>query len=75
MEMETKPRRLRIVGGTREQVELELNSLLEEYTAIAWNFVSVGDRIEANVVLFHNSVMRQAALAQAAAAGGMKRPF
>ena len=75
MEMETKPRRLRIVGGTREEVERELNQLLEDYTAIAWNFVAVGDRCEANVVLFHNSVMRQAALAQAQAAVGLKRPF
>ena len=65
LERNGKPRRLRIVGGTREQVERELNELLEDYSAIAWNFVAVGYHVEANVVLFHNSVLMQAQLAAA----------
>ena len=62
-----KPLRLRIVGGTRAEVERELNEILEEYSAVVWNFVAVGDRVEANVVLFHNSVIARAQLASAGA--------
>ena len=65
-----KPLRLRIVGGTRAEVERELNELLDDYVAMVWNFVAVGDKVEANVVLFHNSVLMRA---QIAAAGAGRR--
>jgi hypothetical protein len=65
MEPEQKPLRLRIVGGTRAEVESELNELLDDYSAIAWNFIAVCDRVEANVVLLHNSLVRQSVLTQA----------
>ena len=62
-----KPLRIRIVGGTREHVERELNQLIDDYVATVWNFVAVEGKVEANVVLFHSSVVLRNQLAAAAA--------
>jgi hypothetical protein len=66
MEAEIKPRRLRIVTGTVAELEYELNQLLNDYNAIVWSFAAVGDAMHGTVVLLHNSVLMQQALAQPA---------
>lgn len=70
VEMEKKPRALRIVEGTVAELELELNALLEDYTALVWNFSPVGAEIRGVVVLISNSVVQRQ---QLAAAGRMGR--
>jgi len=55
-----------MVEGASNGKPLRLR-ILEEYSAVVWNFVAVGDRVEANVVLFHNSVIARAQLASAGA--------
>jgi len=66
MDAEIKPRRLRIVTGTVAEVEDQLNRLLSDYNAIVWAFAAVGDAMHGTVVLLHNSVLMQQALAQPA---------
>jgi hypothetical protein len=65
MDAEIKLDRLRIVSGTTAEVELELNRLLDDYTAITWAFYDCGGVPTASVVLLNNSEMRKAAFLQA----------
>jgi hypothetical protein len=64
MNLETKPRKLRIVTGPVAEVEDELNRLLDEYNAIVWSFHECAGVAWASVVLLHESVFMQQALAQ-----------
>jgi hypothetical protein len=64
MDAEIKPRRLRIVTGTIAELEDQLNRLLNDYNAIVWSFATVGEAMHGTVVLLHNSVLMQQALAQ-----------
>jgi hypothetical protein len=58
-------RPLRIVSGTTGQVEDILNALGAEYAPQVWNFAVAGDRVIVTVVLLSQSLLRQAAIAQA----------
>lgn len=64
MDVESKPRRLRIVTGTVAELEEQLNRLLNDYNAIVWAFSPVVDVMHGTVVLLHNSVLMQQALAR-----------
>lgn len=64
MEVELKPRKLRIVTGTVAELEDQLNRLLNDYNAIVWSFAPIGEAMCGTVVLLHNSVLMQRALAQ-----------
>lgn len=64
MDAEIKPRKLRIVTGVVAEVEEQLNRLLHDYNAIAWHFAPLGDTMHGTVVLLHNSVLMQRAIAQ-----------
>jgi len=70
MEVTTKLDRLRIVTGPTHEVEVELNRMLDDYTAIVWSFYDCGGVPTASVVLLNNSEMRKAAFLQA---GQMRR--
>lgn len=70
MDVERKPRRLRIISGPVAELEDQLNRLLNDYNAIVWAFAPVADAMHGTVVLLHNSVLMQQALAQP---GGMRR--
>ena len=64
MDAEIKPRKLRIVTGHVAILEESLNRLLNDYNAIVWHFAPIGDVMHGTVVLVHNSVLMQRALAQ-----------
>ena len=64
VDVEIKPRKLRIVSGTIPELEDQLNRLLNDYNAIVWSFAPVGEAMCGTVVLLHNSVLMQRALAQ-----------
>jgi len=46
------------------ELEFELNQLLNDYVALVWNFLAVGDHVHGTVVLLHQGEMRKAALMQ-----------
>lgn len=64
MDAEIKPRKLRIVTGSVAELEELLNRLLNDYNAIVWHFAPLGEAMHGTVVLLHNSVLMQRALAQ-----------
>jgi hypothetical protein len=59
-------RPLRIVSGTTGQVEDMLNALGNEYAPQVWNFAVAGDQVIVTVVMLSQTLLRQAAIAQAA---------
>lgn len=63
MDIESKRRKLRIVTGTVAELEEQLNRLLNDYNAIVWSFAPLGVAIHGTVVLLHNSVLMQRAIA------------
>jgi hypothetical protein len=73
MDITEKPRKLRLLSGDYHAVEEQLNQLLDDYTAIVWNFVEVAADLRVTVVLVHSSVMRQQMLAQAAVSNSGRR--
>ena len=70
MDAEIKLRRLRIVSGTTEVVEQQLNRLLDEYTMTSQSFAVVNNQVIMTCVLIHASVLRMMQLAQP----GLTRP-
>jgi hypothetical protein len=58
-------RPLRIISGTTGQVEDMLNALGNEYAPQVWNFAVAGDQVIVTVVMLSQSLLRQAAIAQA----------
>ena len=64
LDAEIKPRKLRIVTGSVAELEVQLNHLLQDYNAIVWHFAPIGDAMHGTVVLLHNSVLMQQALAR-----------
>ena len=66
VDAEIKPRRLRIVTGSVAELEDQLNRLLNDYNVIVWAFAPIADAMHGTVVLLHNSVLVQQALAQPA---------
>jgi len=65
-------RRLRIIGGTLDQVEAQLDELLEEYSAVNFSFVPVDGELRACVVLISNRVLTAQRLSQGANAGFLR---
>jgi hypothetical protein len=55
---------LRIVSGPVAQVEAELNTLLNDYMAIVWNFAVIKDEQHVTAVLLHGRELRKQQLAQ-----------
>lgn len=58
-----KPRRLRIIAGRPQTVELELNGILDDYAPMVWNCATVGDHMELAVVCVSISEIRKGQLA------------
>jgi hypothetical protein len=73
MANDQKPPKIRLVSGDAYSVEMELNQLLDDYTAVVWNFLEVASMLRITVVLVHSSVTRQQMLAQAALAPNNRR--
>jgi hypothetical protein len=73
MDVNQTPRKLRLVSGWSAQVEEQLNQLLDDYTAVTWNFTGLGGGVWITVVLVHSSVIRQQMIAQAAAPNSGRR--
>jgi hypothetical protein len=73
MDVNQKPDKLRLISGSYKLVEYELNLLLDDYTAVTWNFAVVADDLRITVVLLHSSVMRQQMIAQAAVPNSQRR--
>ena len=67
--IERKPRRLRIISGTVAEVEEQLNRVLDDYVTIMWNWATVGAELRCTVVLMHQSEMRKAQLMMAGQMG------
>lgn len=65
MEIEHKPRRLRIITGPVEVIEEQLNLLIDDYSVLVWHFAAVGERMHSTVVLLSVSEIRKMQLAQA----------
>jgi len=65
MDVTTKLDRLRIVSGPTAEVEVELNRMLDDYTAIVWSFYDCGGVPTASVVLLSNAEVRKAAFMSA----------
>lgn len=66
IEVEQKPRKLRIVSGSIEVIEEQLNRLLDDYAVLVWNFSVIDDRQQVTAVLISARELRQQAMAAAA---------
>lgn len=71
MELETKPRKLRIISGSVEEVELQLNVLLKDYALTSMNFAVVDNKLIMTVILILASEIRM----QQLMAAGPGRPI
>jgi len=65
-------RRLRIIGGTLDQVEAQLDELVEEYSAVNFSFVPVNGELRACVVLISNRALTSQRLSQAVNGGFLR---
>jgi len=70
MDIETKPKPLRIVSGPYREMEHQLNQLLKDYVALVWNLCAIADQMHVTCVMIHQSEMRKMQLMQ----GGPIRP-
>jgi hypothetical protein len=66
IDINSKPRKVKICSGTPEQLEDQLNAYGDSYSPLIWNFSVVGDRVIGTVVMLHSSVIGQMQIAQAA---------
>jgi hypothetical protein len=64
MELEIKPRPVRIISGSPEEVDHELNSTLKDYAIMQTNFAVVKDSLRVTVVAVHDSEIRKLQLMQ-----------
>ena len=64
MEPEIKPRPMRVVSGTPEEIDYELGASLKGYAVISWNFAVVKDALKVTVVAVHESEIRKMQLMQ-----------
>jgi len=65
-------RRLRIIGGTLDQVEAQLEELLDDYSALNFSFVAFAGELRACVVLISNRVLTAQRLSQGANGGFLR---
>jgi hypothetical protein len=71
MDAEAKPRKLRIITGTVEEVEFQLNQLLKDYALSTLNFAVVENKLRMTAILILASELRM----QQLMAGGPGRPI
>ena len=64
MEPEIRPRALRVISGTPEEIDYEIGSTLKGYAIINWNFAVVKDALKVTVVAVHESEIRKMQLMQ-----------
>lgn len=64
MEPEIKPRAMRVVSGTPEEIDYELSNSLKGYAIASWNFAVVKDALKVTVVAVHESEIRKMQLMQ-----------
>lgn len=64
MEAEIKPRPIRVLSGTPEEIDYELGKALKGYAIISWNFAVVKDALKVTVVAVHESEIRKMQLMQ-----------
>ena len=65
MDAEIKPRPVRIISGTPEEIDYELNATLKDYAIMQTNFAVVKDSLRVTVVAIHESEIRKMQLMQA----------
>ena len=64
MEPEIRPRALRVLSGTPEEIDYEIAATLKGYVIINWNFAVVRDALKVTVVAVHESEIRKMQLMQ-----------
>lgn len=64
MDAEIKPRPVRVVSGTPEEIDFALGSSLKGYAVLHWNFSVVKDEQRVTVVAVHESEIRKMQLMQ-----------
>ena len=64
MEPEIKPRPVRVVSGTPEEIDYALNGALKDYMIIQTNFAVVKDAVRLTVIAVHDSEVRKMQLMQ-----------
>jgi hypothetical protein len=73
LEVNPKPRKIRIVTGTHLEVERQVNELADDYAVNAWSLWSHEGEARVTAVLLHGSIYRQAAIAATSAPGNGRR--
>jgi len=63
--MEIKPKNFRVLSGSPEAMEHELNRLLDEYTLVSHAFHVVDGKVVMSAFMMHISILNRQALAQA----------
>jgi hypothetical protein len=64
MEPEIKPRPVRIVSGSPEEIDYQLGTVLKNYQIIQFNFAVVKDVLKLTVIAVHESEIRKMQLMQ-----------
>jgi len=64
MEAEIKPRAVRVVSGSPEEIDYALGASLKGYVIASWNFAVVRDELRVTVVAVHESEIRKMQLMQ-----------
>jgi len=64
MEPEIKPRPVRVMSGSPEEIDFLLGSTLKGYAIASWNFAVVKDALRVTVVAVHESEIRKMQLMQ-----------
>lgn len=64
MEPEIRPRALRVLSGTPEEIDFLLGSTLKGYAIVQWNFAVVRDALKVTVIAVHESEIRKMQLMQ-----------
>lgn len=73
MEVEIKPRTVRILTGHPDVVEDQIAALGNDYTVTHWHFWAFENVGFVTCVLLHGSIIRQMQIAMAAANGPPRR--
>lgn len=64
VEPEIKPRPVRVISGSPEEIDYELGHTLKGYAAVQWNFAVVKDQLRVTVIAIHESEIRKMQLMQ-----------
>jgi hypothetical protein len=73
MDIETSKRKLRLISGRPEAVDVMVNELLEEYSPSSWTYQVVGDQVIVTCMLILNVELRKAQIASIAPPNGRGR--